>query len=104
MFRIINVIRYIIDCAGTHVDTTKLDSFKHTPLHRASSLSDETIINYLLGRKADVNGLSAENRYTPLHYATMKNFPGCIKCYIKLEAICMSMQGKKLVLEEESLC
>ena len=75
IFRRINVVMYIIDTAGIHVDMTTLDTFKLTPLHLASSLGDETIINYILDRKADVNTMSAENRYTPLHYATMKNFP-----------------------------
>jgi ankyrin repeat protein len=45
MFRRINVIKYIIHTAGIHVDTTMLDAFKLTPLHLASSVGDETIIN-----------------------------------------------------------
>lgn len=70
---------YIINTAGTHVDMTTLDAFKLTPLHLAPSVGDETIINYLLDRKAYVNRMSAENLYTPLHYAVMKNFPEGIK-------------------------
>jgi ankyrin repeat protein len=69
---------YIINTAGMHVDMT-LDAFKLTLLHLVSSVGDETIINYLLDRKADVNRMSAENRYTPLHYATMKNFLNGLK-------------------------
>ena len=79
VFRRINVIIYIIDTAGTHVDMTTLEAFKLTLLHLASSEADETIINYLLDRRADVNRMSAENRYTPMHYATIKNFPDCMK-------------------------
>jgi hypothetical protein len=72
---------YIINTAGTHVDMTTLDAFKLTPIRLASSVVYETIINYLLDRKAEVNG-SAEYRYTPLHYVTMKYFPdGIILLY-----------------------
>jgi ankyrin repeat protein len=74
MFRRINVIIYIIDTAGMHVDMTTLDAFKLTPLYLASSVGDEIIISYLLDRRADVNIISTENSYTPLHYATIKIF------------------------------
>jgi ankyrin repeat protein len=79
MFRRINVFVYIIDTAGIHGDMATKEVLKLTILHFASSVGDKTIINYLLDRKADVNRMSAENRYTPLHYATMKNFPDSIK-------------------------
>jgi len=69
---------YIIDTAGMHVNMT-LDAFKLTLLHLASSVGDENMINYLLDRKADVNRMSAKNRYTPLPYATMKKFPNGLK-------------------------
>jgi ankyrin repeat protein len=79
VFRRIIVIVYIIGTAGTHVDMTTLDAFKLTPLHLASSVGDETIINYLLDRKTDPNRMSADNPYTTMHYATMKFFPEGIK-------------------------
>jgi ankyrin repeat protein len=75
----INVMKYIIDTAGIHVDMTTYDGFRHTALHLASSLGDDSVINCLIDREADVNKMSAENRYTPLHYATMKNFPKSIE-------------------------
>ena len=67
------------DTAGMHVDMTTLDAFKLTPLHLASNVGDEIVISYLLDRRAGINIMSAENGYTPLHYATMKNFPDGIK-------------------------
>jgi serine/threonine-protein phosphatase 6 regulatory ankyrin repeat subunit B len=75
----LNVMKYIIDTAGIHVDMTTYDGFRHTALHLASSSGDNSIVSYLIDRKADVNRMSAENRYTPLHYATMKNFPKSIE-------------------------
>ena len=62
-----------------HVDMTTLKTFKLTPIHLASSVGDEIISNYLLNGRADVNIMSAENFYTPLHYATTKKFPDGIK-------------------------
>jgi ankyrin repeat protein len=70
---------HIIDAVGIHVDITTLGAFKLITHHFASSVGDETIINYPLDRKANVNRMSAENSYTLLHYATMKNFPGGVK-------------------------
>jgi ankyrin repeat protein len=75
----INVLSYLIDFVRLPVDTPTTDQNAHTALHIASCFGNYSAVNFLIDRKADVNKVSGQNLYRPLHYATIKNNPVCVQ-------------------------
>ncbi|XP_035982353.1 transient receptor potential channel pyrexia isoform X2 [Fundulus heteroclitus] len=79
----VDVMRFFLDRGSDHLSS---DQFGVTPLHVASALDYEDMVQFLLDREADPNAPTVLDQQTPLHYAAKNDAVGSIELLLQAGA------------------